>query len=106
MYKYKNLKLRKFLGKLSLTIAQHAFLACLFLFLLALVFGTFLFYKYYISAQKAELGLLDRSVLLREKAYQEVLRVWQEQEKRFEETDFKEYPDPFMAPASEEELTE
>lgn len=96
---------RKFLGKLSLTIARHAFLACLFLFLLALVFGTFLFYKYYILAQKAELGLLDRPVLLREKAYQEVLRAWQEHEKRFEEIDFKEYPDPFMAPVSEEELT-
>ncbi|MBZ9578091.1 hypothetical protein KJA13_03645 [Patescibacteria group bacterium] len=89
-------KFKKFLEKLSLSIAQHAFLACLFLFLLSLIFGGFLFYKYSILAQKVEPEALDRFVLLKEGAYQEVLGVWQEHERISQEADFKEYPNPFL----------
>lgn len=101
-------KFKKFLEKLSLSIAQHAFLSCLFLFLLSLISGGFLFYKYSISAQEVKPEALDKSVLLKEEAYQEVLEVWQEQERISQEADFKEYPNPFLESVSfpEEELTE
>jgi len=89
-------KFKKFLEKLSLSITQHAFLACLFLFLLSLIFGGFLFYKYSISAQKVEPEALDKSVLLKEEAYQEVLEIWQAHERISQEADFKEYPNPFL----------
>ena len=101
-------KLKKFLEKLSLNTAQHAFLACLFLFFLSLIFGGFLFYKYSILIQKVEPEVLDKSILFKEKIYQEVLEIWQENERIFQEADFKKYPNPFLelAPLSEEELTE
>jgi len=98
-------KFKKFLEKLSLSIAQHAFLSCLFLFLLSLISGGFLFYKYSISAQEVKPEALDKSVLLKEEAYQEVLEVWQEQERISQEADFKEYPNPFEKPIPTEEET-
>lgn len=104
-------KIKKFLGKLFLTIAEHVFGACLFLFFLALILGGFLFYKYNILTQRAELEVLNQSFLIKEKTYQEVLKVWQEHERRFQEAYLKEYPDPFQKPISTseevpEELTE
>lgn len=89
-------QIKNFLEKLSLSIAQHAFLACLFLFLLSLIFGGFLFYKYSILAQEVEPEGLDKSVLLEEEAYQGVLEVWQEHERISQEADFKEYPNLFL----------
>ncbi len=100
-------QIKKVLAKLPWIIAEHAFLACLFLFVLALIFGGLTFYKYNILAQKAEFETLDQSLLLKEKIYQEILVVWQEQEKRFNEADSKEYPNPFeeSVPLPEEETT-
>ena len=93
--KIKIRKFKKFLENLPLTIAQHAFLACLLLFLLALIFGGLLFYKYSILAQKTNLEDLSWGFYLEEETYQQVLKVWQEQDRKFQEADFKEYPNPF-----------
>lgn len=87
-------KIKEFLGKCPLILAKHFLLTSLSLFLLALIFGGFLFYKYVFLAQRAEPELSD-SFLLKKKTHQEVLEIWQEQEKRFSEADSKEYPDPF-----------
>lgn len=86
---------KKFLEKLLRITAEHAFLVCLFLFVLASIFGGLSFYKYNILAQKVEFETLDQSLLFKEKIYQEILTIWQEQEKRFDEADFKEYLNPF-----------
>jgi len=96
-------KAKKFLGKLLWFLAKHAFLTCSVLFFISLVFGALLFYKYNILAQRAETTGLDQFFLLKENIYQEVLRVWQREDEKFQEADFKEYPDPFV---SKEELTE
>ena len=100
-------ELKEFLGKCPLILAKHSFLTCLSLLLLALIFGGFLFYKYGFLAQKAEPELSD-SFLLKKEIHQEVLEIWQEQEKRFSETDSKEYPDPFKKTTvvPEKELSE
>lgn len=89
-------KTRKFLGKLPLIITTHAFWACLILFILSLILGANLFYKYNILAQRAEPESLEQTVLFKEKTYQKVLEIWQEREKRFQQADFKEYPDLFL----------
>jgi len=101
-------QLKKFLAKLPWTIAERAFFACLFLFVLALIFGGLSFYKYNILAQKIGFEALNQSLLLKEETYQEVLTVWQEQEKRFSEADSKEYPNPFeeLVPFPGEEAPE
>lgn len=93
--KFEIKKIKKFSNYLFLAIVKHAFLVSLILFLLALIFGGYLFYKYIILVQKIDIGVLEKPFLLNEKNYQDVLKTWQEQEKRFKETDFKEYPNPF-----------
>lgn len=74
--------------------AQHLFLSCLVIFILTLILGGVLFYRYSFLALriKPESG---GPFLLDEKTYQEVLNVWQEKEKKFNEADLKNYPDPF-----------
>jgi len=89
-------KVKKPLSQLPLIITTHAFWACLILFILSLAIGANLFYKYNILAQRAEPEGLEQAVLFKEKTYQQVLKIWQEREKRFQEADFKEYPDPFL----------
>lgn len=93
-------KTKKFLGKVPLIITIHAFWACLILFILSLVIGANLFYKYSILAQRAESESLEQAVFFKEKTYQQVLKIWQEREKRFQEADFKKYSDPFLESVS------
>lgn len=89
-------KAKKPLSKVPLIITRHAFWACLILFILSLAIGANLFYKYSILAQRAEPESLEQAVLFKGKTYQKVLKIWQEREKRFQEADFKEYPNPFL----------
>ena len=89
-------KIRTSLSKIPLIITTRAFWACLILFIISLIVGANLFYKYSILAQRAEPESLEQMVFFKEKTYQQVLEIWQEREKRFQETDFKEYSDPFL----------
>lgn len=100
-------KIKNFLVNLILFIIKHDFLVCLFLFLLSLLFGVFLIYKYSILAQKVEVGEVGQSFLIKEQSYQEILKIWQEQEEIFKQADSKEYSNPFKPiSAPEGELTE
>ena len=92
---FKKIKFNK-IKKLPLIIAKHAFFASLILFLLSLAIGLILFYKYIISAQRAEFENTNQDYLLDEKAYKDIKKVWQGHENMFEQTDFKEYPNPFI----------
>jgi len=91
----KNLNKIKFLKKIPGTAARYSFLSCLIFFFFALVLGGILFYKYVILAQKTAVETIQKSSLLQENIYQEILKNWQEQERRFNEADFKEYQNPF-----------
>ena len=93
--KLKLKKIKDFLTKLPRTFGERAFLTFLGLLLIALIFGGLIFYKYSILVEKAEPEISEIPLKFKEKTYQEVLKVWQEKEKRFEEANFKIYPDPF-----------
>ena len=91
-------QIKKILNNLLLGAVRRPFLGCLAFFLLALILGAILFYKYNILAQRAEFEIFEKPISLKEDTYQEVLKVWQENEKRFEEADTKEYLDSFKKP--------
>ena len=93
--KIKTKKIKGFFKKLPQVLAERAFLTFLFLFLIVLIIGGIVFYKYDVLAKKAEPQILEKPLQFQEKTYQSVLRVWQEKEKRFNEADFQEYPNPF-----------
>jgi len=87
---------RQFLKKLPRTLGEKSFLTFLGLLLIALIFSGFIFYKYSFLAEKGKLEVLEKPLEFNEKVHQEVLKIWQEKEKKFEEANFKKYPDPFQ----------
>ena len=95
IFKIETKKIKKFLKGLPRVLAERAFLTFLFLFLMVLIIGGIVFYKYNVLAKKAEPQILEQPFQFQEKTYQSVLKAWQEKEKRFKETDLKEYPNPF-----------
>lgn len=86
---------RKGLKKFLADSAKRPFLSCLIVFLVTLILGGILFFKYSILAQKTKPEPL-KPVLLKEELHQEILEFWQEQERKFNEADFKEYPELFI----------
>jgi len=88
-------KFKEFLKRLPRTLGEKVFFLFLGLLLLALIFGGIIFYKYSILAKKAEPKITEKPLQFKEKTYQKVLKIWQEREKKFQETDLKQYPDPF-----------
>jgi predicted neutral ceramidase superfamily lipid hydrolase len=88
-------KIREFLKKLPRILAEQAFISFLVLLLLALILGGLIFYKYSILVQKEKLEVPEGPIQFKEKTYQEVLKIWQEREKKFEEANSKQYLNPF-----------
>jgi len=85
----------KKIKKLPRILGERAFLTFLGLFFISLILGFFIFYKYNILARKTELKTTEKPLQFDEKTFQEVLKFWQEKGKRFQEADFKKYPNPF-----------
>lgn len=97
--KFKSVKLKGvkgFFKKIVVFLGQYAFLTFLILFLLSLVFSGLIFRKYSVLAKKAEPTISGKQVQFNQGAYQNVLKTWQEKEKRLIEADSKQYPNPFQ----------
>ena len=98
MIKLKKIQLKKFvtfLKKLPRILGEKAFLTFLGLMVFSLIFGAFLFYKYSFLTKKSEPQIPESPLKFKEKAYEDVLKAWQEREERFNKAEFKEYPNPF-----------
>ncbi|MDP2672676.1 MAG: hypothetical protein Q8O84_02595 [Nanoarchaeota archaeon] len=77
-------------------MAERAFLSFLILFLISLISGGFIFYQYNILVNREEVKTLENLLKFDEKTYKDVLNIWQEREKKFEETANKKYFDIFQ----------
>jgi hypothetical protein len=93
--KFKTKKINVFFKKVPKILGEHAFLSFLGLLILALILGSAVFYKYSFLAGEEEPESTEKPLKFKEKTYQEILKIWGKREKRFEEADSKEYPDPF-----------
>jgi len=99
-------EIKQFLKKLPRTLGERSFLTFLGLLLIALIFSGFIFYKHSPTTKiGGGLEALEKPLKFNEKVYQEVLKIWQEKEKKFEETNFKKYPDPFQPILEEKKLS-
>ena len=83
------------LGKIR-WLAEHAFWIFLTSVLLALILGGIIFYKYYILVRGAEPEIQEVPLQFKKDLSQEILAEWANREKRFQEAQTKEYPDPFQ----------
>ena len=98
MLKINKIKIKKiegFLKKLPRILGERAFLTFFGLVILALIFGAIVFYKYNFLTKKSEPQTTENPLKFKEKTYEDVLKIWQEKEERFEGADLKEYPNPF-----------
>lgn len=93
--KLKIKKIKEFLKRLPRILGERAFFVFLGLLLVALIFGGIIFYQYKISVKKTEVQIREEPLQFQEKTYQDILKIWQEREKKFEEADLKEYPNLF-----------
>lgn len=84
-----------FLKRLPRTLAEKALLVFLGLLLIALIFGGIIFYQYNILVKKREVQIIEEPLQFREKTYQNILQIWQEREKKFQQAELKVYPNPF-----------
>jgi hypothetical protein len=93
--KLKLKKIRKFLNRLPRVLGENVFFTFLGLLVIALILGGLIFYKYSILAIKTEPKVTEKPLQFQGKNYQAVLKIWQEKEKKFNEVNLKEYPNPF-----------
>jgi hypothetical protein len=75
-------------------IANNVFLACLALFLIALIIGAVLLYQCTIFSE-SDNGQSSDILKIEKSAYDNVISIWQENDKKFEEANLKNYPNPF-----------
>ncbi len=96
-YKLKLNKIKEFFKKLPRDLGEHSFLSFLGLLFLSLILAGFLYYKYDILVKKEEPEVLITPLKFKEDVFQEILKKWEEREKKFRDADFKEYsPNPFQ----------
>lgn len=89
-------QIRAFVRKLPKKLAEKAFLTFLGLFVLSLIFGSFIFYKYSIIPQSESVEGAKVGLKFKLEMYQKILETWQEREERFEKTTVKQYLNLFV----------
>jgi len=94
--KLKAKKITDFFRKLPRIAGEKSLLTFFILLFFALVVGCFVFYKYNSLVEKREREVSETPLKFQEKTYQDILKIWQEKEEKFEEADSKTYPDPFL----------
>ncbi|MFH1462369.1 MAG: hypothetical protein ABIG08_01550 [bacterium] len=93
-----------FLKKLPRILGENAFLTFCGLFILFLILGALLFYKYSLLAEKEGAGDLGRPLRFEEKTYKTILSYMEGKEKMFEAAGKKQYLNPFKIAREEETL--
>ncbi|MCX6764663.1 MAG: hypothetical protein NTU58_03075 [Candidatus Nealsonbacteria bacterium] len=89
-------KLIKALGALPKKLAKHSFLTFFIFFLLDVVLGGIVFYKYVILIEKTKVENLKTPLKFDHANYQEVLNQWDKRQKNLEKIDSKQYINPFQ----------
>ena len=104
--KIKTIKTKEWLKDLALTLGEKSFLTFLGLLVIALIFGAIIYYRYNILAKREEVQIIKAPLYFQEKSYQNISKIWQEREKKFEEVGLKEYFNPFEVNRLEETMSE
>lgn len=89
--------IKDFFKKLPRFLGANAFLVSLGLISLSLIIAGSIFYQYSFLVLQKEPGNPEKPLYFQEKVFQDILKIWDDRQRRFEETDFKEYPDLFRS---------
>lgn len=89
-------KKRFFLSNLPWFAARRAFFACLIIFFISLLIGVIILCKNYFNIEAKKNDMVEQKGYFDEKAHEQLLKFWQENEKKFNEANSDLYPDPFV----------
>lgn len=85
------------LGRAPVFITEHL-LFSFFLVIFSVIFLTnLLFYKYFILSQKITPKIEQGQVVINDKSYNNLLKIWEEQDKKFQNSESKDYLNLFEA---------
>ena len=98
-------KIKTFFEKLLFLMAENIFSSCLVLILLTLVIGTAIFYKAVFPLNSANFESSELLRLEKEK-YNNILKIWEEEDKKMSGADSKKYKDVFAVPSFSPEIEE
>jgi len=99
-------KIKIFFKKLPRFLGERAFFTFLGLLFIFLIFAAFLFYKYIFLVERVQPEIAEEPLQFNEKLFQEILEKFDERERKFKETDLKQYPNPFAGTVPVEEKGE
>jgi hypothetical protein len=85
-------RLKKFLKKLAITLIGKGLLTLILIFFISIILGFLIFLK---CTKPSFIEKEKKTIEFDEKVYEKILEKWQEREKKFQEIDLKEYPNPF-----------
>lgn len=88
-------KLKDKLGKLPRVLAVRDFLTFFGLFIISLLFGSLLFYRYIFLVERTEPKRTGTAIQLEDKKYEKVLKIREDKEKKFQEASSRQYPNLF-----------
>jgi len=88
-------KIKLFLKRLPEILAEKPFFTFFVLIFLALVFGAFIFYRFSLLFESRLAPFEEEPLEFREELCQKFLETLDEKERRFEETELKDYPSLF-----------
>lgn len=96
-------KWKNIFKELPVKIAEKAFKSFLILFLLALIIGGIMFYKYSFTTERKEPQANFQQINFKEKSFKDILEIWEQRKKDFEQADTQNFQDLFAPPEDLEE---
>lgn len=87
-------KIKK-IGKIFYFIANHAFLTIIVIFIIELIFGGFLFYRYALENNYNKVKTTNDIVKFEEARYQGIINFWKDKQLIFDEVLADKYANPF-----------
>ncbi len=96
MPKVKTKNIKDFSKKIPKKLAVYAFLTFLGILLIFSIISVFIFYQNVTLAQRKEIEVSESPLGFDKTIYQQVLDVWEQKEKRFNELDSEEYLNIFI----------
>jgi len=95
--KIKTKKIKQFFKKIPKKLAVYAFLTFLGILLIFLILSAFIFYQNVTLVQRKEIEVSESPLEFDKTTYQQILDIWEQREKRFNELDFEEHLNIFIA---------
>jgi len=95
--KVKTKNIKDFSKKIPKKLAVYAFLTFLGILLIFSIISVFIFYQNVILAQRKEIEVSESPLGFDKITYQQILDIWEQKEKRFDEVDFEEHLNIFIS---------